>query len=363
MATRAEALKNAIYRRLAFKYFSGANANGLKDLLREESDSSEINSLSTDTEIEQVRIADIYDDGLAEIIAEELVGFLYTKSGISSDYIMTVSGSLPPVLYYVANPIDNSIDFTLPAASGVQDLPITVEVRRKGYGIVQNGDCESTTNPIITGETTGVTSNATWARSSEQAHTGSYSWKFTSNDANAAYVSILDSANTSDMHGLTVSGVYTLSFWVYVPTTGGPELDEVRFLFNERDTGSWDGTPYNVYLNDIPNAEKDKWIYVTKTLEVGSTAVRILFYQDSGRSGSEYYYIDDISLYQRYGVTVIGDIETQHQVILNAEGDSATFISNGEYFEEPGALTKGKDAYIEYNVEDGSIDFVFNRVT
>lgn len=359
MANRAEALKNAIYRRLAFKYFSGESSDGLKDLLREESGSTEINAQSSDTEKEQVRISDIYDDGLAEVIAEEITGLLFTKSGISSDYTMDVSGDEPFATYFVANPASNTIDFTLPEASGVIDIPITVEVRYKGNGLIDRGDCESTTPPMITPETSAYTLNANWSRSSDQAQTGEHSYKFEAQTSSAWTIArFVDNDSTSDLHGIS-DETHTCYLWMYVPSVGGPDLDEVYMESRYYDGGAW---TTEVRYPTVT----DQWTRLVSTVTVPSTATS---YQASvvmrnTITAGEFVFVDNVQLFQHRDVTVIGPIETQPQIVMSTEGELATFISDGNVFREPGALSRGKDAFIKYNAADGgSIDFVFNRTT
>lgn len=69
MALNSIVLTKEIYDRIAFRYFSGRSVDGLKDKLREEAG---VEPISKELE-DQVYVADIYDQGLAQIISEEII--------------------------------------------------------------------------------------------------------------------------------------------------------------------------------------------------------------------------------------------------------------------------------------------------
>ena len=159
--------------------------------------------------------------------------------------------------------------------------------------MVNNGDCETTTAPILVGETTPVLSNASWARSADQHSVGTYSYKLTDTAGSIAYAGLFDTHSYSDMHGLTAGKSYRLRAKVYVPSSGGPSnLDEVRASINI----GRDGTLLVAY--GVSPTTYDAWNVVDYTFTVPTvvSGVSIRFYLAATVSAGEYAYWDDIHL-------------------------------------------------------------------
>lgn len=366
MPTKRE-LKEAIYNRLAFKYFSGANADGLKDLLREESGSTEINALSTDTEKEQVRIADIYDDGLAEIIADEIIDFYYTVSGVYSDYTITTTSGEPDVSVLVGYLQNQPFSITLPDPADCVNIPITIIHDKTGYGLMDRGNCESTTAPMISGESTPTTDNIqSYTRSDSEAYAGDHSWSVVGLGSTWR-ISFNDSILTNDLHGLTASGIYTLSMWIK-PASGNTGLFSdafVMFQYYDDVEAVWVET--KAYGNDDYASDWQR-LEATTGLNGNATGVDLGFRASNATSGDQYY-IDEVRLIPQNDLTVVGQFQGKSEIVLPDRGDRITVRSNGRYFEVDyqslsreyvgGTPGSSMSAYLEYNRIDRSIDFVF----
>lgn len=154
--------------------------------------------------------------------------------------------------------------------------------------IIDRGYCEETTAPMMDGETTPVTSNATWARDSGQKHFGSYSYKFTKTNATGtyAYIAFTDSVGAGDLHGFVPGCTYLLKAWVYIPS-GGIQASEVVFDFH-------DGSDDTV----SPAATYDEWQEVTLEFTVSTTATLAYLYLYAAAEAAinEYFYVDDVTV-------------------------------------------------------------------
>jgi len=158
---------------------------------------------------------------------------------------------------------------------------------------IDRGDCESTTPPMIFGETVPFLSNATFTRNSAQKHDGIYSYRVRKTIASgtAGIVYLVDNTNTDDMHGFIAGHTYTWSLWVYVPIASGISLNEVFMRMRDYDS-SWAGTD-----GSHPTAF-DTWqeISVTRMIRAGATAVNIRLSMPTTVEDTEFFDIDDIEL-------------------------------------------------------------------
>lgn len=160
--------------------------------------------------------------------------------------------------------------------------------------LIDRGYCELTTPPYLTGETDDNQSDCTFARSSDFAHTGTYSYKFTkTNAAGGAQARSRPHNHTddtaADMAGLIAGCSYTFSAWIYIPAASGILYSEVRMSLDD-DTGAATNTDATeVY---------DAWQYVevTRTLGAAATGVQLAFVALATAEANEYFYVDDIRL-------------------------------------------------------------------
>lgn len=162
--------------------------------------------------------------------------------------------------------------------------------------LIDRGNCESATAPMMLGETVPVTSNATWARSSDFARSGDYSYKITKTIAagTVGYATPTDNINTADMHGIVPGETVEVSAWVYVPTAGGPSTISEAFMYVQY----YDLSAAGWQTASSAAATYDAWnkLSASVTLSTDASGFRIIFYIANGASSGEYFYVDDIKV-------------------------------------------------------------------
>jgi hypothetical protein len=156
---------------------------------------------------------------------------------------------------------------------------------------ILRGDCESTDPPMLAG-TAPDASSVTWARSNEQAHAGTYGYKFakTNGPTGAAYVGF-DIGPNENLKGLTAGNTYTLSVWIYLPAS---QWDGTKISLTFGDyAGSWQAT------QQYGAATYGSWqqISVTRTVRATATGVYTRLTADANASLDWGYsfYVDDVS--------------------------------------------------------------------
>ena len=156
--------------------------------------------------------------------------------------------------------------------------------------LIDRADCESSTPPALTPETSVFETNATFAQDSAQSHGGSNSYKFTKTIASGTegLVDLQDNENTTDMHGLIAGKTYTFSAWVYIPS-GGILGSEVQLRVFDYDAG-WSSTTQTAQNN------YDSWqlIRVVRTIRSSATGIIIRISAHPNADNNEYFYVDDI---------------------------------------------------------------------
>lgn len=202
---------------------------------------------------------------------------------------------------------DNAIDdYTLTATleetgypiTNIQDTPLAKKWRSPAFdNLIDRGDCENTTPPMIFDETVPYIPggpDATFARDGTEEHGGTYSYKATKTIAagTGASVNLVDNNTTSDMHGLIAGRTYTFSVWVYLPTASGIAINEVSIAIRDYD-GGWAGTS-----GAVPTS-LDTWqkLTVTRTIRVAAIGTAIQINMASAAANTEYFYVDDIELH------------------------------------------------------------------
>ncbi len=160
--------------------------------------------------------------------------------------------------------------------------------------LILNGNCEDDTPvPYLTGETDDYNANCTFARSSDFAHRGTYSYKFTKTIAAgtgaASYFHNHDAVADADMGGLVGGCTYTMQAWVYIPTASGILGSEIFIRMDDDTQTPQTGTAANTY---------DEWQQVTLTITLGAAATGIVCFvgADSAAANNEYFYVDDIEV-------------------------------------------------------------------
>jgi hypothetical protein len=171
----------------------------------------------------------------------------------------------------------------------------TADLEQKINNLIERGDCESTTPPMIFGETVPLTTDATFARSSDQAYEGTYSYKMTKTSAaggTTSRVYLVDDISSADLHGLIAGLEYTIVAQVYIPSSGGPAASETK-LYIQSGNGGFTNS-------DVDTAsEQDEWEELTATLTLDSSddRFRIIILLETTAALNEYIYIDNIRLY------------------------------------------------------------------
>jgi hypothetical protein len=161
---------------------------------------------------------------------------------------------------------------------------------RNNGQLMERGNCESATDPAITGQAGNTETNCTFARSADFAHNGTYSFKLT-DGGNSNFMYFHDALSTADVVGLVVGCSYTLSAWVYVPA-GQCLGTEVILGIGDYVPAAWVDTEQaaaNTY---------DAWqlVTVTRTLRSTATGVRVYLRTLDAATTGEFCYVDDIRL-------------------------------------------------------------------
>jgi len=175
---------------------------------------------------------------------------------------------------------------------GTNNKITNINARNNG-NLIDRGDCESETAPMVRGETTPATTNATFSRDSGKAYEGTYSYKHTKTAAagSSSLVNLVDVVGTSDMHGLIAGLTYKLSMYIYIPSSGGPDYDEVSIHIYDYDSG-WAST------ETVCVDSTDAWqsVEVERTIREDATGTILRIDIDSAAANNEYIYVDHIRL-------------------------------------------------------------------
>jgi len=162
------------------------------------------------------------------------------------------------------------------------------------YGInngqlIDNGQCETTTAPMLTPETTPDSSHVTFARDSDQAYEGTYGFKATKSIAagTAGYVRLNDNHTNTDLHGLIAGTDYRLELRLYIPS-GGILNTEITIEIEHYASGSWSGSTVQ------PAAMYDSFqeLVLTHTIVAGATGASINIDLASAAELNEHLWVD-----------------------------------------------------------------------
>ena len=159
---------------------------------------------------------------------------------------------------------------------------------------MDRGDCESTTPPMVSGQTVPYRINCTFVQSGAEFHSGSYSYLITkgaSGAGNFAEAYFVQSVGSSILNGFVPGQTYTLSGWFYVPS-GGMLLSDCFFQ-----ASWWAGGVQSWHPSANP-AAYDSWQFVTYTFTVPSNATGVYIEIAAGYNAASgtTLYVDDISL-------------------------------------------------------------------
>ena len=240
-----------------------------------------------------------------------------------------VGASLAPAVLVSANTDDSNI-----ASNHIEHADIGVKIAASSCErtnlsgnfvlncgqLIDYGNCEGGDEPMMRGETSPVTTNATWARSSDQAYEGSYSYKLLKTSAAGAgdcEAYVVDNNSSTAMHGLLAGVEYTYECWVYVPSVNGPtSLSEVeiRAYYYDSSSGQWKHSA-------VSPTGYNAWEKLTLTQAISSDATGsrgIRFALTSPAGANEYVYFDNVRIYPTKS-------QNAHDNLLKDEGTDTRF--------------------------------------
>jgi len=218
--------------------------------------------------------------------AQSYLGYL--RSGTTGGYYLGQYYSVSYLPITVASPSDPT---TWPCV-----FFLAAAATRAYPNLIDRGDCESATPPMVSGETVPYKSNnPTWAQSTDGfsgwPSSGTHSFKFTqtADGLSEAGLTYGIGAGTG-LHGFIPGHTYTISKKFYIPSASGILGTQVGFQFGYRNSGANHGnTPVCANLYDQVQV-----LSTTITLPSDTTDVWI-FELGSGLTG-QYFYVDDITL-------------------------------------------------------------------
>jgi hypothetical protein len=156
--------------------------------------------------------------------------------------------------------------------------------------IVNYGGCEATASPTIDGTAASVV-QCSWARSTDQAYQGTYSYKFTHTGSSAkSYAYLQDGTATNDLHGLSVGVEYTLEMWVKLTT-----IPYAEFAISIADyQSSWAATAQAT----VSDTDWQK-VSVSRTIRASATGISLYLGANvnTDTASGEIAYVDNIRLY------------------------------------------------------------------
>jgi hypothetical protein len=182
--------------------------------------------------------------------------------------------------------------------------------------LIDRGNCESATGPAILLETSNYKSECTFARSSDFARSGDYSYKLTRTGVGYAWASMHDNYTTTDMHGVVPGETIEMSAAVYVPTASGIDAAEVYIQIGYYD-GGW---TYSTAYASVKDSFEE--LSVSLTIPTTATGFGCNFATLNTASISEYAYIDDIIVRRHSvpGTHYLSGGYTEHLVTLPDTG-------------------------------------------
>lgn len=253
---------------------------------------------------------------------ENLQSYTGTVDGITfSGGNCSGNGNYIKNLRHFSSLADGSVGISVNA--GGSDTLLTGNYCIDNGNLIDRGNCESTTAPMMFGETVPLLSTATWARDNTQVYEGTYSYKFikTSSAGTNARAFLTDN-NGLDMHGLIAGVKYTWVLQLYIPAASGIVGTEISItMYDNPGGGSTTTTAVNTY---------DAWqtVTLTKTIDAGATRVYFYIQAASTAAQNEYFYIDNTRLYE------VG-ISNNHSTNYSDSGTNTYPIGNS--WQGPGA--------------------------
>jgi hypothetical protein len=159
---------------------------------------------------------------------------------------------------------------------------------------IDYGNCESTNEPMLTGETEPVLTDCTWERSNTEKYSGTYSYKL-SFEGNRLYSATLtDNANTNDLHGMTAGKTYLLSFYAMHDSTGSKPFF-IYTTFAYYDSAAW--TTKTAEYHNSSDVAFEHFSLIVK-IPATATGAYIKLNGQSNPFAAGAIYFDDFVLYE-----------------------------------------------------------------
>jgi len=163
--------------------------------------------------------------------------------------------------------------------------------------IIDRGNCESATAPMMLGESEPSLVQCTFARSSDFARSGTYSYKLTKTIAagTAALARQTDNGTNTDMHGVVPGEMLDIECYVYIPTASGIAAAEVSIQAQYYD-GAW----ISLATADAAS-ELDEWerLAISGIVPTTATGFQLRLEVESTAALNEYFYVDDLRVARR----------------------------------------------------------------
>ena len=234
---------------------------------------------------------------------------------------------------YAAFDAENEFYNGLAAQAFLHDrCPVWIEHYLRSTEIIRRGDCESATAPMVRDETSPSTNAASsYARSSEQAYAGSYSWKAVADGSAATFRVNVTDTETNVLHGFAVGDVITMTARFYVPA-GSITPTDAAMAIHDSSTNTT-----TTFANTT-----DEWQEVSVTHTIAAGSVRVLprlFQIGSGsHANGNAIYVDDVRLtaVDSNGDDVIG--QQTFEPVLVGRLDDEKFKRNSPHDDEPQVL-------------------------
>ncbi|KKL46873.1 hypothetical protein LCGC14_2341210, partial [marine sediment metagenome] len=220
------------------------------------------------------------------------------RTSIQGNYIKDLDGTIDGITINPNvddcmirnNSIINAIGKGILIGAAADRTLVANNFSKDNGNLIDRADCESTTSPMIFGETVPTLVNALWARDSGQADEGTYSFKATKDVAAGTdgSVDLVDNNTTTDLHGLIAGLEYTFTIRLRIPS-GGILGSEITLELHDY-VGGW------TFTSQAAANTYDEWqsVTVTRTLRAAATGTVVKIAIASAAEDGELFNVDNI---------------------------------------------------------------------
>jgi hypothetical protein len=164
---------------------------------------------------------------------------------------------------------------------------------------IARGDCESTTPPMIIGQTipSAAINTTSWARSDIQSKSGNYSYRHQRTDGTSdSYIHFVDTVAVDNLNSFIPGKTYKFSGWVYIPDVANkPSLSNV-FFYSEWYDGLGVWTPTISNKPTAYNTWQELTFEITYPNEAEAVHYRLAQGAESVTQNGSVVYVDDIKI-------------------------------------------------------------------